>query len=70
MSDGNSGASYICFYTSDWQNYTYAFYLKKIKKSSDFRSHLNITNGLLCNSTQVEIYIQVEKFRHISLVIT
>lgn len=44
--------------------------LKKKKKSSDFRSHLNITNGLLCNSTQVEIYIQVEKFRHISLVIT
>lgn len=29
MSDGNSGASYICFYTSDRQNHTYAFFKKK-----------------------------------------
>lgn len=39
MSDGNSGASYICFYTSDRQNHTYAFYLKKKKI---FRFHKSL----------------------------
>lgn len=40
MSDGNSGASYIRFYTSDQQNHTYAFFKTKNKKNFRFQKSL------------------------------